>query len=61
MMSLEVTIGDDVAFAHALLRCGTDEDFRRTPENLLRLTLSLRKRDGSWVVTHEHHSFADKS
>jgi ketosteroid isomerase-like protein len=23
----------------------------------LRMTIGLRKRDGHWVVTHEHHSF----
>lgn len=54
---LEVTAGDDVAFAHALLRCGTAHDFERNPHNRLRLTLGLRKEGGRWVVTHEHHSF----
>ncbi|GAA3955015.1 hypothetical protein GCM10023085_41830 [Actinomadura viridis] len=55
--SLEVTAGDGVAFAHALLRCGTEEDFAGDPDNRLRLTLGLRKEDGRWVVAHEHHSF----
>ena len=27
----------------------------------LRLTLGLRRDDGRWVVSHEHHSFADTS
>lgn len=61
IVSLEVTAGDDVAFAHALLRCGTEEDFRQDPENRLRLTVGLRKQDNRWVVTHEHHSFAATS
>ncbi|MFI7154600.1 YybH family protein [Nonomuraea sp. NPDC050022] len=52
--TLEVTAGDDVAFAHALLRCGMPEDVAR---HRLRLTLGLRKKDGRWVVAHEHHSF----
>jgi hypothetical protein len=26
---------------------------------LARLTIGLRKADGRWAVTHEHHSFAD--
>jgi uncharacterized protein (TIGR02246 family) len=56
--SLDVTAGDDVAFAYALLRCGTDAEFREEPERRLRLTMGLRKDDGRWVVTHEHHSFA---
>ena len=57
--SLDVTAGADVAFAFALLRCGTPEQFERKPEQRLRLTIGLRKVDGRWTVTHEHHSFAD--
>jgi uncharacterized protein (TIGR02246 family) len=57
--SLEVTAGDDVAFAHALLRCGTPQDLARNPDHRLRLTIGLRKEGGRWVVTHEHHSFPD--
>jgi uncharacterized protein (TIGR02246 family) len=56
--SLDVTAGADVAFAYALLRCGTPEEFAEVPERRLRLTVGLRKDDGRWVVTHEHHSFA---
>jgi uncharacterized protein (TIGR02246 family) len=59
--SLEVTAGADVAFAFALLRCGTPADFERNPEGRLRLTVGLRKLRDRWVVTHEHHSFADAS
>ena len=59
--SLEVTAGSDVAFAHALLRCGTPEQLRRDPDHRLRLTLGLRREDGRWVVAHEHHSFTDDS
>ena len=57
--SLDVTAGADVAFAFALLRCSTPEQLKRTPEQRLRLTIGLRKADGRWTVTHEHHSFAD--
>jgi uncharacterized protein (TIGR02246 family) len=59
--SLEVTAGADVAFAFALLRCDTHEALERDPEHRLRLTVGLRKEDGRWIVTHEHHSFADAS
>ena len=55
--SLDVTAGEDVAFAAALLRCGTEADFERDPDNRLRLTIGLRKEGGGWVVAHEHHSF----
>jgi ketosteroid isomerase-like protein len=54
---LEVTAGDTVAYAHALLRCGTPREFADNPANRLRLTVGLRKEDGRWVVAHEHHSF----
>ena len=57
--SLEVTAGDDVAFAHALLRCGSPQELAERPALRLRLTLGLRKQQGRWVVTHEHHSFPD--
>ena len=59
--SLEVTAGTEVAFAFALLRCGTAEEFERDPAARLRLTVGLRNVDGRWQVTHEHHSFTDKS
>ncbi len=59
IVSLEVTAGDDVAFAVALLRCGTAAEYERTPDRRLRLTLGLRREDGRWVVAHEHHSFTD--
>ncbi|MEV5541269.1 SgcJ/EcaC family oxidoreductase [Saccharopolyspora shandongensis] len=59
--SLEVTLGSDtssdVAYAHALLRCGTPEELAENPDRRLRLTLGLRKENGRWVVAHEHHSF----
>ena len=56
--SLAVTAGDDVAWALALLRCGTPEELAEVPARRLRLTVGLRKEDGRWVVAHEHHSFA---
>jgi uncharacterized protein (TIGR02246 family) len=59
--SLDVTAGDDVAFAHALLRCGSPQELAERPALRLRLTLGLRKEPGRWVVAHEHHSFPDLS
>ena len=46
---LAVTAGTDVAFAHGLLRIGGGEP-------RCRLTMGLRKVDGRWRVSHEHHS-----
>ena len=57
IVSLDVTAGHDVAFAHALLRCGTEAELKKDPGNRLRLTIELRKQDGRWTVAHEHHSF----
>jgi uncharacterized protein (TIGR02246 family) len=61
IVSLDVTAGDQVAYAHALLRCGTAQELAEQPANRLRLTLGLRREHGRWVVAHEHHSFADTS
>jgi uncharacterized protein (TIGR02246 family) len=57
VVELQVTAGADVAYAAALLRCGTDEEYAEEPGRRLRLTVGLRKQDGRWVVAHEHHSF----
>jgi uncharacterized protein (TIGR02246 family) len=57
IVSLEVTAGDEIAWAHALLRCGMPQELADNPDNRLRLTLGLRKEHGRWVVAHEHHSF----
>jgi ketosteroid isomerase-like protein len=43
------------------LRCGTEDEFRKDPDNRLRLTIGLRRDGGRWVVSHEHHSFPDKT
>jgi uncharacterized protein (TIGR02246 family) len=61
IVSLNVTAGEDVAYAHALLRCGTREELADNPDHRLRLTLGLRKEQGRWVVAHEHHSFPDRA
>jgi ketosteroid isomerase-like protein len=49
---LTVVAGDDVAFAHGLLRIGAagTEGFQ------VRLTVGLRRVGQRWLVTHEHHS-----
>jgi ketosteroid isomerase-like protein len=57
--SLDVVAGAEVAFAYALLRCGTEADLARDPERRLRLTVGLRKAGDRWIVVHEHHSFPD--
>jgi uncharacterized protein (TIGR02246 family) len=56
--SLEVVAGGDVAWAWALLHCGTPDELEAEPDRRLRLTVGLRRDAGRWVVAHEHHSFA---
>ncbi|WP_152363854.1 YybH family protein [Microlunatus speluncae] len=54
---IEVVAGGDVAFAWALLRCGTPEELTREPGKRLRISFGLRREGDRWVVLHEHHSF----
>jgi ketosteroid isomerase-like protein len=43
IVSLEVIAGSAVAFAHALLRCGTKRELEKDADKYLRLTIGLRK------------------
>ena len=52
LSELAVTAGNDVAFAHSLLRCAGKDG----KELAVRLTICCRKIDGEWTITHEHHS-----
>ena len=61
IVELAVTAGADVAYAHALLRCGRPRELEAEPDRRLRLTIGLRKVVRDWLVTHEHHSFTDRS
>jgi uncharacterized protein (TIGR02246 family) len=61
LVELNITAGADVAYAWALLRCGTAQDHAAYPDRRLRLSLGLRKERGRWVVAHEHHSFPDET
>jgi ketosteroid isomerase-like protein len=49
---LAITSGEDIAFAVAIMRCGTGTK----GGFLFRLTIGLRKVDGHWRIAHEHHS-----
>jgi uncharacterized protein (TIGR02246 family) len=56
IQKLDVTAGDDVAFATASMRCGAPEINGKKTHLDFRLTVGLRKIKGRWTVTHEHHS-----
>jgi uncharacterized protein (TIGR02246 family) len=55
---LAITAGEDVAFAVAIMRCGSATESGPPVEGgfLFRLTIGLRKVDGDWRIVHEHHS-----
>jgi ketosteroid isomerase-like protein len=53
---LEITAGEDVAFAVALLRCAEPDSTGGQKPLDFRLTLGLRKIGQRWTITHEHHS-----
>ncbi|WP_181696164.1 nuclear transport factor 2 family protein [Nocardia sp. GTS18] len=59
IVELNISAGADIAYAHALLRCGSPEELAAEPDTRLRLTLGLHKEGGRWRVAHEHHSFPD--
>jgi len=53
---MNITAGDDVAFATALMRCAGSETNGDEQELDFRLTVGLRKIGDQWTVIHEHHS-----
>lgn len=57
IVELDITAGDTVAFATALLRCGSKAELANDRRPRLRLTIGLRKSRGTWKIAHEHHSF----
>jgi ketosteroid isomerase-like protein len=52
---VQVTAGNDVAFATAIGHC-VDRSSGKREELDFRLTMGLRKVDGRWRILHEHHS-----
>ena len=53
---VKVTAGKDVAFATAIGHCAGADQKGKREELEFRLTMGLRKIDGSWCIVHEHHS-----
>lgn len=53
---LEISAGQEVAFAHALLHCGGTTVEGREFEDWVRATFCLRKHEGRWLVAHQHIS-----
>jgi uncharacterized protein (TIGR02246 family) len=57
IVELNVTAGETVAFATALLRCDSQQQLAKDSSPRLRLTIGMRKVGGAWKIAHEHHSF----
>ena len=53
---MNVTAGNDVAFVTALMKCAGIEPDGVERSLDFRLTIGLRKMEGQWTITHEHHS-----
>jgi uncharacterized protein (TIGR02246 family) len=53
---VEITAGNDVAFATAIGHCVYIEKSGNMTDLKFRLTMGLRKQDGQWCIIHEHHS-----
>jgi uncharacterized protein (TIGR02246 family) len=53
---LGIEAGDDVAFAHYLLRCGGTGPDGKEQTGWMRVTVCCHNRSGRWLIAHEHFS-----
>jgi uncharacterized protein (TIGR02246 family) len=53
---MQITAGADVAFVVATMHCAEPGPQGEQVPLDFRLTIGLRKVDGRWIITHEHHS-----
>lgn len=53
---LQITAGDELAFAHGLNRCGGTGPDGKEMSGWMRMTACFRKQHGKWQVVHEHFS-----
>lgn len=53
---VQVEAGEDLAFVHALSRCGGTGPDGKEMSGWMRMTACYRKRQGKWRVAHEHFS-----
>jgi uncharacterized protein (TIGR02246 family) len=53
---ISITAGNDVAFVIATMRCAEPGPDGKQKSLDFRLTVGLRKIEGRWTITHEHHS-----
>lgn len=53
---LQIAADAELAFAHALNRCGGTGPDGKECCGWMRMSSCLRKRDGRWLIVHEHFS-----
>ncbi|MDB5973904.1 MAG: hypothetical protein JWR07_664 [Nevskia sp.] len=58
---MSITAGGDVAFVVATMRCAEPGVNGEQKPLDFRLTIGLRKIEGRWIITHEHHSVPAES
>jgi uncharacterized protein (TIGR02246 family) len=56
MRDLDITAGGDVAFCHSLSRVDATTTDGQRIDMFWRATTCFRRREGRWMVTHEHSS-----
>jgi uncharacterized protein (TIGR02246 family) len=53
---LTIAASGDVAYGHCLIRCGGPGPDGNEQSGWTRATLAARKRNGRWLIVHEHYS-----
>jgi uncharacterized protein (TIGR02246 family) len=56
MHDLEIAAEGGLAFCHYLARCGGTSHDGQEQSGWLRVTVCLRKTNGTWLIVHEHFS-----
>jgi PhnB protein len=53
---MEMRVSGDLAACHGFIRCGGTGEDGREMSSWFRATILLERRDGKWLIAHEHHS-----
>jgi uncharacterized protein (TIGR02246 family) len=53
---LAIEAGDEIAFGHFLVRCGTIGEDGKEQAGYMRATFCCRRTSGKWKIAHEHFS-----
>lgn len=53
---VDIDVSGDLAVAHALVRCGAQDEQGEEKASWMRMTSTYRRMDGGWKITHEHFS-----